>query len=96
MQPGVYKDIEIVVKHAASIHCQIKRSKARAVHKMRHAIFCQFLPVPVTLCHTSRDPTPKVRHTSRSPLPIFSGPSTKKPGQKPLVQILSQFAGAFV
>jgi len=29
-----------------------------AVHKVRHAIFGQFLPppLPVTLCHTSRDP----------------------------------------
>src|SRR6218665_360501 len=52
-------------------------------------------PPPVTLCHTSRDP-PKVRHTSRTPPPIFSRPSTKKPGQKPPVQILSQlFAGIF-
>src|SRR6218665_1826157 len=38
-----------------------------AVHKVRHAIFGQFLPAPpVTLRHTSRDP-PKVRHTSRTP-----------------------------
>src|SRR6218665_890809 len=68
-----------------------------AVHKVRHAIFGQFLPPPpVTLCHTFRD-LPKVRHTSRTPSPIFSRPSTTKPGQKPLVQILSQlFARVFV
>src|SRR6218665_3325827 len=36
-----------------------------AVHKVRHAIFGQFLPPPtVTLRQTSLDP-PKVRHTSR-------------------------------
>src|SRR6218665_3496978 len=51
-------------------------------------------PPPVTLCHTSRDP-PKVRHTSGTP-PILVG-LVQKPGQKPLVQILSQlFAGVFV
>src|SRR6218665_1584406 len=33
-------------------------------------------PHPVTLRHTSRDPSPKVRHTSRTP-PIFRRPSTK-------------------
>src|SRR6218665_452803 len=38
-----------------------------AVHKVRHAIFGQFLPPPpVTLCHTSQDP-PKVCHASRTP-----------------------------
>ena len=59
-----------------------------AVHKVRHAIFGQFLsPPPVTLRHTFRDP-PKVRHTSRTP--DFQKAQYKKPGQKPLVQILSQ------
>src|SRR6218665_1694513 len=53
-----------------------------AVHKVRHAMFGQFAPLlPVTLCHTSRDP-PKVRHTSRTP--IFSRPSTKIPDKSPL------------
>src|SRR6218665_366412 len=37
-----------------------------AVHKLRHTSFGQFCP-PVTLCHTSRDHSPKVRHTSRTP-----------------------------
>src|SRR6218665_3791479 len=53
-------------------------------------------PLP---CHTlSHIPgPPKVRHTSRSLPPIFSRSSTKKPGQKPPVQILSQlFTGVFV
>src|SRR6218665_149722 len=36
-----------------------------------------FPPSPVTLCHPSWDP-PKVRHTSRTPSPIFIRPSTKK------------------
>src|SRR6218665_3780189 len=40
-------------------------------------------PLPITLCHTSRDPPPKVRHTSRTP-PIFSRPSTKIPDKTPL------------
>src|SRR6218665_1854108 len=68
-----------------------------AVHKVRHAIFGQFLPhPPVTLSHTSRDP-PKVRHTSRNPPPIFRKLSTKNPDKSPLVQILSQlFPGVFV
>src|SRR6218665_2914886 len=39
-----------------------------AVHKVRHAVFGQFCPsASVTLCHTSRDTPPKVRHTSRTP-----------------------------
>ena len=42
-----------------------------AVHKVHHAILDQFLlPLPVTLCHTPRDP-PKIRPTSRTP-PIVS------------------------
>src|SRR6218665_1100907 len=54
-----------------------------AVHKVRHAIFGQFQsPLPVTLCHTSRDP-PRVRHTSRTSS-IFSRPSTKDPDKSPL------------
>ena len=57
--------------------------KLGAVHKVRHAIFGQFLPLPpVTLRHTSRDP-PKVRHTSRTP-PIFRRPSRKHPDKSPL------------
>src|SRR6218665_1536178 len=56
-----------------------------------------FTPSP---CHTlSHIPGPapkKVRHTSRTPA-IFNRPSTKKHGQKPSVNILSQlFARVFV
>src|SRR6218665_3221609 len=52
-----------------------------AVHKVRHAIFGQFLPPPpVTLRHTSRGPS-KVRHTSRTPR--FLEGLVHKPGQKP-------------
>ena len=70
-----------------------------AVHKVRHAIFGQFYPPP--LCHTSSHISgpspPKVRHTSRTPSPIFKRPSTKNPDKSPLVQIMSQlFAGVFV
>src|SRR6218665_1254369 len=68
-----------------------------AVHKVRQAIFGQFLPplFPVTLRHTSRDP-PKVRHTSRTLPPIFRRPSTKNPDKSPLVQILSQLFAGFL
>src|SRR6218665_3775812 len=71
--------------------------KIGAVHKVRHAIFGQFLPLP---CHTSSHipgpPPPKVRHTSRTP-PTFRRPSTKNPDESPLVQILSQlFVEVFV
>src|SRR6218665_3303100 len=50
-----------------------------AVHKVRHAIFGQFLP-PFPLSHFVTHPgtPPKVRHTSRTP-PIFRRPSTKNP-----------------
>src|SRR6218665_3868673 len=42
------------------------------VHKVRHAIFGQFLPPlsPVTLCHTSRDP-PRKYVTPLGPPPDF-------------------------
>src|SRR6218665_410938 len=48
-----------------------------AVHKVRHAIFGQFVP-PSPLSHFVTHPgtPPKVRHTSRTP-PIFRRPSTK-------------------
>jgi len=68
---------------------------SEAVHKVRHAIFGQFLP---PLCHTLLHiPGPPVSTSHISDPPIFSRPSTKNPGQKPLVQIISQlFAGIFV
>jgi len=55
-------------------------------------------PTPChTLSHIPGHPPESTPHISEPPLPIFSMPSTKKPGQKPLVQILSQlFAGVFV
>src|SRR6218665_3104689 len=68
-----------------------------AVHKVRHAIFGQFLPPPpVTLRHTSRD-SPRKYVTHLGPPPIFKSPSTKNPDKSPLVQIPSQlFARVFV
>src|SRR6218665_2646812 len=43
-----------------------------AVHKVRHAIFGQFLPPPpVTLCHTSRAPSQKKYVTHLGPPPDF-------------------------
>src|SRR6218665_3983015 len=70
--------------------------KLGAVHKVRHAIFGQFLPLPpVTLRHTSRDP-PKVRHTSRTP-PIFRRPIRKHPDKSPLCKFcLNCSRGVFV
>jgi len=66
-----------------------------AVHKVRHAIFGQFLPPPpVTLCHTSRDPSPKVRHTSRTPQ-IFTRSSTKTRTKAPCTNSLSIVRGGF-
>src|SRR6218665_1294875 len=67
-----------------------------AVHKVRHAIFGQFLlPLtPVTLCHTYRDPQ-STSHISDPP-PIFNRPSTKKTGQKaPCTNSLSIVRGGF-
>src|SRR6218665_170654 len=55
-----------------------------AVHKVRHAIFGQILSplLPVTLCHTSQDPSPKyVTHLAP---PIFSRPSIKNPDKSSL------------
>src|SRR6218665_2749257 len=71
--------------------------KLGAVHKVRHAIFDQFLPSPppVTLCHTTRNPPESTSHISDPQ--IFNRPSIKKPGQKPPVQFLSQlYTGLFV
>jgi len=67
----------------------------KAVHKVRHAIFDQFYPLPfVKLRHTSRDPRKYVTHLGS---PDFLEGLVQKPGQKPLVQILSQlFVGIFV
>src|SRR6218665_1736709 len=57
-----------------------------------------FWPI-FTPCHTlSHIPsTPKkVRHTSRTPNPHFLVGLVQKPGQKPSVQILSQFFAGFL
>src|SRR6218665_1718805 len=40
-------------------------------------------PLPVTLCHTSRDPPESTSHISDPP-PDFSRPSTKIPDKSPL------------
>src|SRR6218665_542519 len=67
-----------------------------AVHKVRHATFWPILtPLPsVTLCHTSRDPLPKVRHTSRTPQ--FLVGLGKKPGQSPLYKFYPNLSGGFL
>src|SRR6218665_1484971 len=68
-----------------------------AVHKVRHAIFGQFLPP--SPCHTSSHipgPPESTSHISDPP-PIFRRLSTKNPDKSSFVQILSQlFAGGFV
>src|SRR6218665_3962843 len=68
----------------------VQQCRRGAVHKVRHAIFGQFLPPfpSVTLCHTSRNSLPKkIRHTSRTP-PILVG-LIQKTRKKFPVQILS-------
>src|SRR6218665_2446457 len=68
-----------------------------AVHTSRY-FWPIFTPPPVTFLHTSRDPPESTSHIlDLSPLPRFLEGLVQKPGQKPLVQILSQlFAGVFV
>src|SRR6218665_1995048 len=80
-----------------NVHGWHHRPNQGSVHKVRYAIFGQFLPPPpVTFRHTYRDP-PKVRHTTRTRPPISRRPSTKKPDKSPLVQILFQLStGVFV
>src|SRR6218665_217208 len=51
-------------------------------------------PPSVTLCHTSRDPPPKVRHTNRTP-PIFTRPSTKNPDKITLYKFSLNCLGGF-
>src|SRR6218665_2978134 len=53
------------------------------------------LPPPVTLCHTSRDLSRKYV-THLGPPPRFLAGLVQKPGQKPLVQILSQLFAGFL
>ena len=65
-----------------------------AVHKVRHAIFGQFLPAPpVTLRHTSRPP-PKVRHTSRTPR-FLEGLVQKSRTKVPCTNSISIVRGGF-
>jgi len=55
-----------------------------------------FTPSPChTLSHIPSTPK-KVRHTSRTPNPHFLVGLVQKPGQKPSVQILSQFFAGFL
>src|SRR6218665_602814 len=65
-----------------------------AVHKVRHAIFGQFLPLP---CHTSSHiPGPPESTSHISDPPISRRPSTTNPDKSPLVHILFQlFAEVF-
>src|SRR6218665_1929646 len=66
-----------------------------AVHKVRHAIFGQFLPPPpVTLCHTSRDPQKSTSHISDPP--FFSRPSRKIRTEAPCTNSLSIVREVFV
>src|SRR6218665_3154057 len=80
----------ILFQHSSSRKSStIYSHSSGAVHKVRHAIFGQFLPpLPsVTLCHTSRDP-PKVRHISRTPR-FLVGLVQKKRTKAPCTNSLS-------
>src|SRR6218665_3825178 len=76
--------------------CKVKFKLLGAVHKVRHAIFGQFLPPPP--CHTSSHiPGPPESTSHISDPPISIRPSTKNPDISSLVKILFQlFAGVFV
>ena len=77
-------------------HVTADRVDLGAVHKVRHAIFGQFLPLPpVTLCHTSRDP-PKVRHISDPPPIFLVGLVQKIRTKAPCTNSLSIVCGVFV
>src|SRR6218665_866579 len=54
-----------------------------AVHKVRHAIFGQFSPLPLSHFVTHPGTPPKVRHTFRIP-PNSRRPSTKTRTKDPL------------
>jgi len=71
------------------------RRTIAAVYKVRHSIFGQFSPLPLSHFVTHSG-TPQKYVTHLGPQ-IFSRPIVQKPGQKPSAQILSQlFAVAFV
>src|SRR6218665_1423309 len=68
---------------AVSLNCSLTRPKGPSIKNVT-LFLAHFDPLdpPVTFCHTSRNPPPKVRHTSLTP--IFSRPSTKIPDKSPL------------
>src|SRR6218665_984299 len=69
-----------------------------AVHKVRHAIFGQFcpLPPPVTLCHTARDPPFRKCITHLGPPSRFLGGLVQKSRTKaPCTNSLSIVRGVF-
>ena len=66
-----------------------------AVHKVRQAIFGQFWPpLPVTLCHTSRDPTPKSSSHIWDP-PFLVGHLQKTRTKAPCTNSFSIVRGGF-
>src|SRR6218665_3697649 len=66
-----------------------------AVHKVRHAIFGQFLPPPpVTLCHTSRDTPESTSHISDPPR-FLVGLVQKTQTKAPCTNSLSIVRGGF-
>src|SRR6218665_215038 len=80
----------------AALHYSDLVLEKGAIHKVRHAIFGQFLPL---LCHTSshiQGPPESTSHISDTP-PISRRPSTRNPDKSPFVQNLFQlFARVFV
>src|SRR6218665_1358225 len=49
-----------------------------------------------TLSHIPGPPGKKVRHTSRTPFPIFSRPSTKNPDKSPLYKFFLNCSRGFL
>src|SRR6218665_1653591 len=74
-----------------NLHGWHHRPNQGAVHRVRYAIFGQFLPPPS--CHTSSHipgPPESIRHTTRTRPPIC-----RNPNKSPPVQILFQLVTGF-
>src|SRR6218665_3609051 len=75
-----------------NLHGWHHRPNQGAVHRVRYAIFGQFLPPPS--CHTSSHipgPPESIRHTTRTRPPIC-----RNPNKSPPVQILFQLFTGFL
>src|SRR6218665_9438 len=83
----------MVLSHTIETDGRLPHNRNRWPHNSRATAFCHAWPILLfapdaafypllTLRHTSRDPPPKVRHTSRTPR-FLEGLVQKNPGQKP-------------